>query len=111
MTGVGLLPSYWPQRMMDAVVADAARPPGHTAIEQPDPLWERWFERALEDGLDDDLASLGRSLIREAHVQGWRGERLAECGWLDDGETMLERALVDPERMRARWQALLDGER
>src|SRR4051794_39643550 len=104
-----LLPSYWPEPMIDAVMAEA-RLGASRATEPSEPLWERWFERALEDGVDEDLASLGRSLIREARIQGWHGERLTECGWLDDGEAMLELAVLNPERAGARWRALLDGD-
>jgi hypothetical protein len=107
ITATALLPSYWPQRMMDAVVAEAQRGVPHGA-EPTEPLWERWFVRALEEGVDEDLASLGRSIMREARMQRWHGERLTECGWADDGEAMLELALLDPERAAARWHALLD---
>lgn len=107
VTATALLPSYWPQRMMDAVLAEAQRGVPH-GVESSEPLWERWFDRAREDGVDEDLASLGRSVIREARMQRWHGERLTECGWADDGEAMLELALLDPERAAARWQALLD---
>jgi hypothetical protein len=96
--------------MMDAVVAEAQHPGLPHGTERVRPLWEGWFERAMEAGVDEDLASLGRSLMREARMQRWHGERLSECGWLDDGEAMLELAVVDPERAGARWRALLDGE-
>ena len=108
VTATALLPSYWPQRMVDAVMAEAQHP--GRADRADSALWERWFERAVEEGIDEDLASLGRSLIREARMQRWHGERLAECGWLDDGEAMIELALIEPERAGARWRALLDGE-
>ena len=100
------VPSYWPERLAESVVAEASgRPPSDATY---GPLWERWFDQALEQGVEDDLASLGRSVIREAKMLSWGVEREAECGWLDDGEAMLELALVDPDRARASWQALLD---
>jgi hypothetical protein len=106
------LPSFWPEQMTAAVLAEAVHPawlePSSTLPDPADPLWERWFERAIEQGLDEDLASLGRSLICEAHMQRWDPERRAECGWFDDGEEMLELALLDPEHAQARWRALLD---
>jgi hypothetical protein len=88
------------------VVAEASGRPAADPVYGP--LWERWFDEALEQGVEDDLASLGRSVIREAKMLSWGVEREAECGWLDDGEAMLELALVDPDRARAAWQALLD---
>ena len=106
-TDLRTLPSYWPERMTEAVLAEANdlawAPPGDA-----EPLWERWFQRALEEGVDEDLASLGRSLIHECSERGWNGELRAECGWLDDGEDMLELALVAPEEAGARWRQLLD---
>ena len=107
---VGLLPSYWPQRMMDAVVAEASHPPPREQAEATDPLWERWFERAIEEGVEEDLATLGRSLIREAHLLGFGDERLAQCGWMDDGEAMLQLALLDPEGAEEAWHTLLDDD-
>jgi hypothetical protein len=107
---VGLLPSYWPQRVMDAVVAEAALPPPRGHVEAADPLWERWFERAVEEGVEEDLATLGRSLIREARLLGFRDERLAQCGWMDEGEAMLQLALLDPEAAEEAWHTLLDDD-
>ncbi len=109
-TDAGALPSYWPKRMTEAVLAESASPSWSNAAEPEEPLWERWFERALEEGVDEELASLGRRLMRQARRQRWDRERRAECGWLDQGDAMLELALLDSERARARWQALLDGE-
>jgi len=111
-TDLGALPSFWPEQMTEAVLAEAVHPSWLQASPAPaepiDPLWERWFERALEQGVDEDLASLGRSLICEAHMQGWEPDRRAECGWFDDGEQMLELALLTPEHAQAHWRALLD---
>jgi hypothetical protein len=68
---------------------------------------------ALEDGVDEDLAGLGRSLIREADQHNWDERLRNECGWADDGQAMLELALKKPEEARKRWQHLMetDGER
>ena len=77
---------------------------------ESEPPWERWYERALDEGIDEDLASLGRSLMREARALGWDQDRQAECGWLDAGEDMLQLAALAPEQAQRRWRALLDGE-
>lgn len=75
--------------------------------------WDRWEERARGAGIEDDLAALGRAVYREAYNHGWDRNLQSECGWSDDGERMLQYALIRPEVMRAWWQYLLDtdGER
>jgi hypothetical protein len=109
-TDLSTLPSFWPEQRTEAVLAEASRPSWREPpMQDPEPLWERWFERAVEEGVDEDLASLGRSVIRECSAQRWDAERRAECGWLDDGEAMLELALVEPEQAEERWRLLLDG--
>ena len=105
------LPSYWPERLTEAVVAEARgqpHAPPETAIA---PLWERWFERALEHGVDEALAGLGRALMREASDARWSDERAADGGLLDEGEGMLELALNHPDHAELRWHTLLDDER
>lgn len=101
------MPSFWPDRLTEAVVAEARGAPG-ADTPAAEPLWERWFERALEQGVDEELAGLGRSLIREASEAGWSDDAAAEGGLLDDGEAMLELALLQPDHAAAHWQALLD---
>ena len=103
----GAAPSFWPERMTEAVVAEAA---GHGLAEDVlgAPLWDRWFERAMEQGVDEELASLGRSLIRVAIDQRWQDDRAADSGLLDEGEDMLELALLDADDAHARWRTLLD---
>jgi hypothetical protein len=97
--------------MTRAVLAEAAHPPWLAPESEADePLWDRWFLRAVEDGVEEDLASLGRSVIRESDAQAWDDERRGECGWFDEGEAMLELALVAPERAQARWSFLLEGD-
>jgi hypothetical protein len=100
------LPSFWPARKTEAVVSEALQPAWATG--EVDDACERWYERATEEGVDEDLASLGRSLMREARAQRWDDDRMAECGWLDAGEAMLDLALTNPEHAQARWRALLD---
>lgn len=75
--------------------------------------WDRWQSQALAAGLSQDLAELGRAVMREAVQHDWEPALKAECGWLDAGQALLELAQRDPEGAAARWQHLLetDGER
>jgi hypothetical protein len=70
--------------------------------------WDDWQEWALEDGVEEDLAALGRSLIREADQHNWPRKLQVECGWADSGKAMIELALTKPEEAQKRWQHLLD---
>jgi hypothetical protein len=73
--------------------------------------WDHWECLALERGLAPDLATLGRSLMREAHQHGWCARLKAECGWNDEGRAMLARLLAHPCRAAARleWLYATDG--
>lgn len=75
--------------------------------------WDQWRTWAVADGVGEELADLGRAVIREADQHGWSEELQAECGWLDHGQAMIEQALRKPEEAHQRWQTLLDtdGER
>jgi hypothetical protein len=103
------IPSYWPEAKTEAVLAEAARPswvdgpPG-----RPEPLWERWYERAIEEGVDEELASLGRNVMRMAFDRLWDEELRAECGLLDEGEAMLDLAMYAPDRAEVHWRTLLE---
>lgn len=74
--------------------------------------WDLWEHRALEARLTEKLATLGRALMREAYQHNWRPQLQTECGWVDEGEAMLELALSDPKQASDRWEHLLntDGE-
>ena len=75
--------------------------------------WDHWQQWAIDDGIPEDLAGLGRSLIREADQHGWDTELQAKCGWTDSGAAMIEFALQHPEQARRGWEHLLvtDGNR
>lgn len=75
-------------------------PPGENA-------WDHWQVWALEAGIADELAQLGRAVIREAYQHNWPETLKAECGWFDSGQEMLRLAKTDPERAEARWRHLL----
>lgn len=70
--------------------------------------WDGWQRWAFAHGVPQELATLGRAVIREAWQHGWDEELRAECGWRDDGRAMLALALTDPKRAEARWSELLD---
>jgi hypothetical protein len=75
--------------------------------------WDRWEARATEAGLAQELAALGRAVMREAVQHDWTPRLKAECGWLDEGQAMLELALRDAPAAAERWDYLLatDGGR
>jgi hypothetical protein len=73
--------------------------------------WDHWQRHALESGLSPELATLGRSLMREADQHGWCERLQTECGWSDAGRAMLARLLAHPRRTAARleWLFATDG--
>jgi hypothetical protein len=75
--------------------------------------WDHWETRAKNAGVDEDLAELGRALIREADQHSWDEDLQSECGWSDNGDAMLELALNSPQKAQERWELLLrtDGYR
>ncbi len=68
--------------------------------------WDRWEKSALQAGVSDKLANLGRSVFREAFQHDWPDDAKVECGWLDGGQTMILQALAFPEAAEARWSYL-----
>jgi hypothetical protein len=70
--------------------------------------WDEWREQATAAGVPNDLAVLGRAVIREAYQHNWSPELQTECGWDDDGDAMIELALRDPTHAHRRWSLLLD---
>ncbi len=70
--------------------------------------WDGWEKQARERGVSDELATLGRAVMREAYQHQW-GEKLRTlCGWDDDGKIMIELALACPKRARLIWNKLLE---
>ena len=75
--------------------------------------WDHWQRMALERGVSEELATLGRSVMREASQHAW-GEMLRSlCGWNDEGRRMIALALRSPKTARQRWGWLMetDGQR
>ena len=69
--------------------------------------WDFWKSHALDLGVAEDLAELGKSIMRDAYLERWPEESLGECGWWDDGFGMLAQAQKNPQETRNRWTALL----
>ena len=70
--------------------------------------WDFWERRALARGVPQQLAGLGRAVMREADQHMWEPRLRALCGWEDEGEAMIELALAGPGRAFVTWQTLLD---
>jgi len=69
--------------------------------------WDAWKAKALAAGLSEELAWLGRGLMREAYCHAWSKRLCRECGWSDEGAALLQRALADPVKAGKRWNLLL----
>ena len=72
--------------------------------------WDRWRQFAVQAGVPEDLANLGRSVFREAFQHDWPDQAKVECGWLDGGTTMILQALAFPEEAKARWEYLYSAD-
>jgi len=70
--------------------------------------WDFWEKRALARGVPGELANLGRAVMREADQHMWEPLLQALCGWEDEGEGMIELALMAPKHARFVWEKLLD---
>lgn len=71
--------------------------------------WDDWQRNALASGIDAQLATLGRSVMREASQHDWCDRLKYECG-IDNADTaagMIACAKDQPHLVEARWQWLL----
>jgi hypothetical protein len=71
--------------------------------------WDDWQRAAEAAGVAPELATLGRSVMREAYQHDWCAQLKYECG-LDNPDTaagMIACAREQPHLMEARWQWLL----
>lgn len=81
---------------------------GIQADESGQYAWDRWERRAIAARVEEELAQLGRAVMRKAVQHDWSSKLKRECGWEDEGQRMLELALHQPQNARTRWQFLLD---
>ena len=70
--------------------------------------WDRWQDLAITAGVQNELAQLGRAVMREAVQHDWPQKLKTECGWKDGGKKMLELSKKAPEKAQSRWEFLLD---
>lgn len=109
---------YWlPEDWMRRVAGYEAAFADYQAGSYP---WDTWQTLAIKRGVPEDLAALGREVMREAINHGWCDTLQHECGvplerfGLETygeeppGNGMILRALDDPDRYRARWRWLLE---
>ncbi len=68
--------------------------------------WDAWETRALALGVAEDLAELGKKVMRDAYMQRWPEAVLSDCGWDDDGFGMLALARAKPTEARRDWERL-----
>ena len=71
--------------------------------------WEHWRMWAEEDGVSEDLATLGAAVMCTAHLNEWPEHLRSECGWHDCGRSMIALAQQDPEQAWSRWGYLLQS--
>ena len=69
--------------------------------------WDDWERDARAAGVSEDLAGLGRLVVREAHQHNWNDELKALCGWYDQGRRMIKLALGSPKEAHRQWNLLL----
>jgi hypothetical protein len=70
--------------------------------------WDDWKKKALEKGVPEKLADLGRAVMREAFQHDWPENLKSLCGWHDEGLCMIRIALRSPKTAEKRWQRLLE---
>lgn len=79
------------------------------ACQPGDYPWDDWQRDALAAGVPDELANLGRAVMREAYQHAWCESLKYECGvgHTDSATGMVLEAKECPDRCRSRWEWLL----
>lgn len=74
-------------------------------------VWDEWELYALHEGLTEEMASLGRAVMRECMQHTWPQKFWKEVG-PSAGMSMLSLAKNNAAQAKARWEHLLetDGE-
>ncbi len=85
--------------------AQAFNAPGHNLLRYG---WDARELYALHEGVSPDLASLGRSVMREWYSHSW-GRFSEEVGF-SAAESMIKQAKDNPEKAEERWEFLLSEE-
>ncbi len=85
--------------------AKACNAAGHNLLRYG---WDAWELYALHEGVSPDLASLGRSVMREWYSHSW-GRFSEEVGF-SAAESMIKQAKDNPEKAEERWEFLLSEE-
>ena len=85
-----------------------AKPKAHGAKPGDFP-WDRWYARARAAGVDERLAQLGRSVMREADQHAWCRELWERCGWTEQSaDGMIRFAREDPDAADQQWDKLME---
>ena len=71
--------------------------------------WDKWEKRAIEAGIDQETATLGRAAYRESYQHAWSEELKLFCGLYDDGEILMGLAKQHPEKVRKVLRYLLNN--
>lgn len=66
--------------------------------------WDDWKAQAVAQGVPENLAELGRLLIREAAHRCWPTDVREQAGMTDGGTRMLELALTHPKWALRSWK-------
>lgn len=82
--------------------AQAFNAPGHNLLRYG---WDAWELYALHEGVSPELASLGRSVMREWHSHSW-GRFSGEVGF-NAAEIMIKQAKDNPEKQKSAGRSCL----
>lgn len=71
--------------------------------------WDHWAARAKDAGVAENLAQLGRSVMRDADQHAWCRELWERCGWTEESAAgMIAYALRSPAEAKKQWEQLME---